>query len=76
MSPPCPTGAGSSSDYGVEKALKETTLEMLKANGIAASEEKENSKVRNPPLCLSVRACVLLCFAAVGGLFLSHQRSL
>lgn len=38
---------GSSSDYGVDKAMKETTLAMLQENGLAfAAQEKENNKVR------------------------------
>ncbi|CAM9732539.1 unnamed protein product, partial [Ectocarpus fasciculatus] len=36
---------GSSSDYGVDKAMKETTLAMLQENGLAfAAQEKENNK--------------------------------
>lgn len=36
---------GSSSDYGVQKALKETTVAMLEAHGVTPAEEKEYSKV-------------------------------
>lgn len=37
--------SGSSSDYGVQKALKETTVAMLEAHGVTPAEEKEYSKV-------------------------------
>jgi len=46
---------GSSSDYGVNKAMNETTLDMLQQNGVAfAMQEKEN-KVG------AVRCAVLRC---------------
>ena len=39
---------GSASDYGVQKALSETTLSMLQAHGATkAVAEKENTKVRH-----------------------------
>lgn len=38
---------GSASDYGVQKALSETTLAMLQAHGATKTlAEKENTKVR------------------------------
>ncbi|CAN0196335.1 unnamed protein product [Ectocarpus sp. 12 AP-2014] len=41
---------GSSSDYGVDKAMKETTLAMLQENGLAfAAQEKENNKAGGGP---------------------------
>ena len=47
---------GSSSDYGIAKAMKETTLVMLQENGMAfAAQEKENSKVPYRPFaCVAV----------------------
>lgn len=37
--------SGSSSDYGVQKALKETTVAMLEAHGFTTAQEKKDSKV-------------------------------
>lgn len=44
--------SGSSSDYGIAKAMKETTLAMLQENGMAfAAQEKENNKVSGVGCC-------------------------
>lgn len=46
---------GSASDYGVQKALSETTLSMLQAHGATkAGAEKENTKVSRLPWLLTV----------------------
>lgn len=37
--------AGSSSDYGVQRAIRETTAVTIRTHGSTVSEEKENSKV-------------------------------
>lgn len=62
---------GSSSDYGIAKAMKETTLMMLQENGTAfAAQEKEN-KVCAAGAPGRVLLVVLACSAgAPGGVLL------